>query len=108
MDFEALLKELKTSLLELFGEKWKDLKDESKKDVEQFLKESKEKLERWTTLLANGDITLDDYEWLVKSQKDLLLMKALHKAGVSKISLGHFKNKIIKTILNVVKSVILP
>lgn len=107
MDFEKLLKELKSSLVELFGEKWKDLKGESKKDVDQFLTDSKEKLKRWTELLINGDIDLDDYEWLVKSQKDLMLMQALHSAGVHKISLGHFKNKVIKTIINVVKTVVL-
>jgi hypothetical protein len=107
MDFKDILKELKSSLLKLFGEKYEDLKAESKKDVDQFLKDSKEKLERWTLLLANQDITIDDYEWLVKSQKDLLLMKALNKAGVSKISLGHFKNKVVKTIVNVVIGIII-
>ncbi|WP_338359906.1 hypothetical protein [Yeosuana marina] len=107
MDFEKLLKELKSSLIELFGEKWEDLKGESKKDIDQFLEDSKEKLKRWTELLANGDITLEDYEWLIKSQKDLMLMQALHSAGVNKISLGHFKNKVIKTIIDVVKTVVL-
>ena len=107
MDFEKLLKELKTALAELFGEKWNDLKSEAKKDIEQFLEDSKEKLKRWTELLANGDITLEDYEWLIKSQKDLMLMQALHSAGVNKISLGHFKNKVIKTIIDVVKTVVL-
>jgi len=43
---------------------------------------------------------------LVKSQKDLLFMKALNKAGVSKISLGHFKNKVVKTIIDVIKGFI--
>ncbi|MCF6278958.1 MAG: hypothetical protein L3J14_01270 [Flavobacteriaceae bacterium] len=107
MDFKEILKELKGELLTLFEEKWGDLKGESKKDVEQFLKDSKDKLERWTKLLISKDITLDDYKWLIKSQKDLLLMKALHKAGVSKISLGHFKNKVVNTILNVVTEFIL-
>lgn len=107
MDFEELMKELKASLVSLFGEKWKDLKSESKKDIEQFLEKSKVKLKRWTELLANGDIDLDDYEWLLKSQKDLMLMQALHSAGVNKISLGHFKNKVIKTIIDVVKVVVL-
>ncbi len=107
MDFNEILKELKSALTKLFGEKWEDLKGDSKKDVEQFLNDSKDKLERWTLLLANQDITLDDYEWLVKSQKDLLLMKALHKAGVSKISLGHFKNRVVKTIVSVVIGAIL-
>ncbi|NQX85092.1 MAG: hypothetical protein HRT67_04190 [Flavobacteriaceae bacterium] len=107
MDFEKLTKELKTALVQLFGEKWKDLKGESKKDINQFLKDSEVKLKRWTQLLVNGDIDLEDYEWLVKSQKDLMLMQALHSAGVHKISLGHFKNKVVKTIINVVKTVVL-
>lgn len=107
MDFEKVLKELKSSLVDLFGEKWSDLKGESKKDIEQFLNDSKAKLKRWTELLANGDISLEDYEWLLKSQKDLMLMQALHSAGVNKISLGHFKNKVIKTIVDVVKAVVL-
>ena len=107
MDFDKLLKELKSSLVELFGEKWKDLKGESKKDIDQFLKDSEVKLKRWTHLLVNDDIDLEDYEWLVKSQKDLMLMQALHSAGVNKISLGHFKNKVIKTIIDVVKVVVL-
>ena len=107
MDFEKLLKELKSSLAELFGDKWEDLKGESKKDIDQFLEDSKDKLKRWTKLLVNGDIDLDDYEWLVKSQKDIMLMQALHSAGVHKISLGHFKNKVIKTIIDVVKTVVL-
>lgn len=107
MDFEKILKELKSSLVELFGDKWEDLKGESKKDIDQFLEDSKDKLKRWTELLVNGDIDLDDYEWLVKSQKDIMLMQALHSAGVHKISLGHFKNKVIKTIIDVVKTVVL-
>ena len=60
------------------------------------------KLERWTGLLQSGDLTPEDYEWLLKSQKDLLVLNALYQAGVSKLKLGHLKNKIIKTIMNTV------
>ena len=106
MNFEDILKELKTQLTQLFGDKWNDLKTESKKDIDQFLEDSKTKLKRWTVLLATGDIDLEDYEWLVKSQKDLMLMQALHSAGVNKISLGHFKNKVVKTIVDIVKTLV--
>jgi len=107
MNFEDILKQLKDELTTLFGEKWKDLKNESKKDIDQFLEDSKTKLKRWTSLLASGDIDLEDYEWLIKSQKDLMLMQALYSAGVNKISLGHFKNKVVKTIVSVVKTLVL-
>ena len=107
MDFDILFKELTTALVSLFGEKWGDLEGASKKDIDRFLEDSKEKLKRWTTLLVNEDLDVEDFEWLVNSQKDLLIMQALHTAGVNKISLGHFKNKVIKTIIDVVKIAVL-
>ena len=107
MDFENIFKEIKNVLIKLLGEKYQGFKSESKKDVEIFLNNSKDKFERWTTLLANKDISIDEYEWLVKSQKDLLTLKALQKAGISKISLGHLKNSIIKSIVGVVKAAVL-
>ncbi|PTX58984.1 hypothetical protein C8N46_11153 [Kordia periserrulae] len=99
MDFKELLKELKGNLLSLMGSKFDELKDESKKDVQAFLNASKEKLERWTTLLAEGNITVSDYKWLVESQKDLVVLKGLYAAGVSKIKLGHLKNSILDTVI---------
>jgi len=99
MDFKDLLKELKGNLLNLMGTKFDDLKDESKKDVQDFLKASKDKLERWTTLLTEGKITIEDYKWLVESQKDLVVLKGLYAAGVSKIKLGHLKNSILDTVI---------
>ena len=104
MDFEVFLKDLKLTLVQLFGEKWADLKSESKKDIDQFLNDSKTKLKRWTSLLENNDIDIVDFEWLIKSQKDLMLMQSLKTAGVNKISIGHFKSKVIKTIIDLVLS----
>lgn len=102
MDFEELLKQIKDELLKILGESYADYKNESKKDVEAFLEASKDKLERWTKLLANTELTVKDYEWLLKSQKDILVLKALYQAGITKQRLGHLKNKIIDTIVNVV------
>ena len=107
MDFNEILKELKTNLVQILGDQYSDFKNETKEDIEAFLEASKDKLERWTKLLANGELGLDEYEWLVKSQKDLLTLKGLQQVGISKISLGHFKNKVIKTIVDVVKGLLL-
>ena len=106
MDFQELLKGLKKNLTEILGDQYSDFKKETKEDLEAFLETSKDKLERWTKLLANGELSLDEYEWLVKSQKDLLTLKGLQQIGISKISLGHFKNKVVKTIVDVVKGLI--
>ena len=100
MDVNNILKEIKSNLLGLVGEKFEDLKSESKKDVQDFLNASKVKLERWTLLLAEGHISPEEYKWLVESQKDLVVLKGLYAAGVSKISLGHLKNSILDAVVN--------
>ncbi len=107
MDIEELLKLLKDELLKVLGESYSDYKKETKKDIEAFLEISKVKLERWTSLLASKDLTVKDYQWLLESQKDLLVLNALYQAGVSKLRLGHLKNKIIKTIVNTVVAAVL-
>ena len=107
MDIEELLKLLKDELLLVLGESYGDYKKETKADVEAFLTLSKVKLERWTKLLQAGELTVEDYKWLLGSQKDLLILNALYQAGISKLRLGHLKNKIIKTIVNTVITVVI-
>ncbi|MFD0861937.1 hypothetical protein ACFQ1M_06940 [Sungkyunkwania multivorans] len=106
MDFGDILKELKANLFELIGDRVSDFTKEGKKDMEAFLEASKTKLKTWTKLLADGHLTLDDFEWLVKSQKDLLIMQALYQTGTSKIKLGHLKNAVIRTIVDTIKAVV--
>ena len=47
-------------------------------------------------------ITKDEFEWLLKSQQDLIALKALQGAGLSKIKINNIKNTIIKTIFQTV------
>ena len=106
MDFEKIFKELKDELLNMvkdkFGEEGQNIKD----DISEFFDSAKEKLKRWTEMFAGGVITREEYELLLKSQKDLVIMKTLHKAGVSAISLGHFKNAVINMIVDKVSGAI--
>lgn len=106
MDIEKLLKELKAQLLALLEGNFNEFKPELQKEITQFLEQSKDKLTRWTLLLADGSITKDEFEWLIKSQKDLLTLKALQTAGISKIRINNLKNSIIQTIIKTVLMVI--
>ncbi len=106
MNFEKTLNELENSLEILFNQKYKGYTKEAKKDIKEFLAISKEKLKRWTILLKNGNLTLEDFEWLITSQKNLFHLKALQGVGISKISLGHFKNKITETIISFISKAI--
>lgn len=100
MEIGNIIKDIKSQLVDLLGIKFENLKDESKKDVQEFMKSSEEKLKRWTTLLAEGKLTPEDFKWLVESQKDMVVLKGLYAAGVSKIKLGHLKNKILSIVID--------
>lgn len=106
MDFEEILKALRDSLLKLISEEYEDFTDAAQEDIEAFLTASRDKLERWTKLLANGEITLEEYAWLLNSQKDLFVMRTLYNAGISKMRIEVFKNKVINTIIDVVSGII--
>ncbi|TPD71911.1 hypothetical protein [Flavobacterium microcysteis] len=102
MDIEKLLKELKQQLVTLLGDKYKEFKPEIQKDIIAFLEGSKEKLERWTLLLASSSLTEEEFSWLLKSQQDLIALKALQGAGLSKIKINNIKNTIIQTVIKTV------
>ncbi|MEN0082051.1 hypothetical protein [Flavobacterium lindanitolerans] len=102
MDIEKLLKQLKQELVTLLGDKYKEFKPEIQKDITAFLDSSKEKLERWTLLLASSSITEEEFSWLLKSQQDLIALKALQGAGLSKIKMNNIKNAIIQTVFKTV------
>lgn len=93
-----LLKELKESILLLVKEKYDMQSKQIEKEVEIFLKASKERLIRWTTLLAQKQLTKEEYTLLLTAQKDQFVIESLYQAGISRISLGHLKNNIIRLI----------
>lgn len=107
MNFEKLLKELEKTLIVIFTNKYKNATEEAKKDIELFIENSKEKIVRWGVLVEEGKLTTDDFTWLMKSQKDLFEFKTLQRAGISKLSLGHLKNTVVKTAVNILKKFLL-
>ncbi|MBC8643423.1 hypothetical protein H9W95_02935 [Flavobacterium lindanitolerans] len=52
--------------------------------------------------MASSSITEEEFSWLLKSQQDLIALKALQGAGLSKIKLNNIKNAIIQTVFKTV------
>lgn len=102
MDIEKVMKALRENLLLLAKETYKDIKPELQKDINDFLSKSQEKIERWSLLLASESITKDEFEWLLKSQQDLLVLKVVQRAGVSKIKINNIKKAILNTVFQTV------
>ncbi|MEN2400593.1 hypothetical protein GKZ90_0012450 [Flavobacterium sp. MC2016-06] len=108
MDNDTLIKDLKDKLKTILTESYKDFKPELEKDLNAFLETSKDKLERWVLLFSSDALTKEEFEWLLKSQLDLVALQALQTTGISKIKLNAVKNNIIKTILKIILEIIVP
>ncbi len=102
MDIEKILTEIKNQILELLNSKYKEFEPELKKDINRFLAESKEKLERWALLLINKSITKDELEWLLKSQQELVVLQTLQVAGISRIKINNLKNNILNIVFKTI------
>ncbi len=98
-DFPYIFESLKEALIALAKKSLKEFAGEAADDTIAFLNHSKEKLERWTLLLQEGRITAEDFGWLLESQKDLVILEALKRTGISAIRLDEFKQKVLETII---------
>ena len=67
--FNEFLDVLKTELTEFADYSWKEYKSAAVKDGKKFIDKAKVDLERWTTLLAKGELTKDDFEWLIVERR---------------------------------------
>ncbi|WP_166922003.1 hypothetical protein [Flavobacterium poyangense] len=108
MDHDKLIEVLKKQLKPLITKSYKDSKFELEKDLNHFLETSKEKLERWVKLYTSASLSEEEFEWLLKSQLDLLTLQALQSTGISKIRLNTIKNNIVKMILKIILELVIP
>ncbi|MEP2276085.1 MAG: hypothetical protein ABJH98_11560 [Reichenbachiella sp.] len=102
MDFDEIYDELKSKISELAKLSAKKYAEEAKQDANDFLESSKEKLKKWTKLLAAGEISTDEFEWLVNSQQSLAQMKVLTQAGLAQIRVDQFKQSVLNIIVDVI------
>lgn len=107
IDFKTLFEQLKSGIFNLAESTLKNYVNEAKTDGLEFLECTKEKLERWANLLKDQQLSIDEFEWLVFSQKELAIMNALKQAGLAQIRVDQFRasvlNLVTDTVLNFLK-----
>lgn len=99
-EFDQFLKELQDELVEFADDSWKDHRQAAIADGRAFITKTKQDLRRWTRLLAGGEITRDDFEWLMLGRKDLARLTALKRKGLAKAALDRFTNGLIDTVVS--------
>jgi len=102
VDFNQLRDELKSALIGLGSKEWLSYRDAALRDGEAFLDKTRADLERWVRMLQSGQLTRDEFEWLLKAKRDLVEMEALKRTGLSKAALDDFSNDLLATLGQVV------
>ena len=103
-DFKTLFEQLKKEVSNLAVTSVGQFKKEAETDAQNLLENLKQNLQAWTVQLASGEMTSDDFEFLVMGQKELIEMNILKQKGMALIDLDKLKisliNQIIKTTLS--------
>ena len=99
-DLKELLDALKKDLTGIAKEAGEDFKEELIKDGQAFIKKSKEDLERWMILAAEGRLTKDELEYLINGKKDLAEMEALKQKGLAEVKIDKMRNALLNSVIS--------
>ena len=99
-NFDDFVEAIEEGVKELAKKTLKGFKDEAITDAKAFLEASKEDLQRWTKLLAKGELSQDDFEWLVMGRKDVAELHALKQSGLALVRLDRFKNALLDLVID--------
>jgi hypothetical protein len=98
INFENVFDTLKKGIADLAVTTGKQYATQAATDGQNFLDASKSQLQDWTTQLANGSLSKDDFTDLLLGQKDLFALTALKQAGMAEIAMDTFKNGVFNLI----------
>lgn len=102
--FGKIMRELKGNVEDLSKLTVRKYRKQAKKDGERLLRGMRKDLRRWTRLLEKGELTTEDFEFLVEGQVASAKMSALQQSGLAAIRLRAYRsslfNMIIDTIFN--------
>jgi hypothetical protein len=98
-DFKKIIEDILKEIESLTIETFRKHKDEAFKDGKAFLDKIEDDLERLSNLLLKGEITAEEFEWLIRSKKDLAEMMLLKQAGLTMIKIDQFKNRLLDLVI---------
>lgn len=105
--FDDFLSSLLSNLEELAKSELADLKDAALSDAKSFLDGTSDELKTWTEQLKNGELSAEDFEFLVLAKKDLAEMEMLKQAGLALVRIDKFRASVIDTVVGTAKDVFL-
>ncbi len=106
IDLNNLFTQLKTAVVNLAKDKFKELVAEASSDGTSLLHTLQDDIKKYTQELENKQITPDQFKILLLGDEDLVKMSALTEAGLAEAAADAFKKEVFDTIVNTVLAVI--
>ena len=107
-DLEKILKDIFRRLKISASQRFKARYTDAKKDLKHFEESTKEDLRRFTTALADGDLTKKQFTELVGNNMRLLELKGLTQAGITVVEIDKFRHAALDIVLKTVLDKLLP
>ena len=98
--FDRFVELVEEGTQELAKNTLRGYKEEALADAKVFLETSKDDAKRWSKLLAQGELTEEDYEWLILSKKDVVELQLLKDAGLAVVRIDRFKNALMNLVID--------
>ena len=98
--FDDFAEALKTGAKDLAREIFNDFEEHAKNDAKAFLAETEQDLQRWTKLLAHGELSQADFTDLVQAKKALAKIHSLRQTGVALTKLERFRTGLIDLVID--------
>lgn len=105
--FDEFIEGLKTGAQTLAKEIFDGFEDQAWDDTNAFLEKAQADLQRWTRLLAQGEITEQDFSDLIQAKKALAEIHALRQTGVALTKLERFRTQFINLVIDTAFNVFL-
>lgn len=99
-DFDQFVAALKEGIKPLARETLEGFEDQALDDAQAFLDKARRDLQRWTQLLAQGQLTQQDFSDLVHAKMALVEIHALGQAGIALTRLERFRSGLINLIID--------
>ncbi len=98
--FDDFLEALKAGAKELAKNIFDGFEAEAIEDTSAFLEKTKQDLQRWTKLLAQGSLSEQDFTDLVQAKKALAEIHALRQKGIALTKLERFRSGLINLVID--------
>jgi len=92
--FNEYTEALETGIKELAKELLGGFKAEALRDSRVFIKKTKDDLERWIKQLQTGELTKQEFEFLLQGKKNLMEMHSLEQKGIAIVEINRFKGQL--------------